>query len=209
MRSSVIPAGEHVPTADQRVVMNPVSWVHFEAILRARGDTSGPRMAFLDGALELMSPSKTHERIKSMIGCLIEAYAMETGIDLMPYGSWTLKKRAQKAGAEPDECYIVGTEQDKPSPDLAIEVVWTSGGLDKLEIYRRLEVGEVWTWIDGQIRVHLLRHGRYQRAVRSGLFPELDLPLLTSFLDQPTMNRAVRAYREALANSKSPPRRKR
>jgi len=43
---------------------------------------------------------------------------------------------------EPDECYLVG-DQDKSAPDLAIEVIGTSGGIDKLEIYRRLDVGEV------------------------------------------------------------------
>jgi hypothetical protein len=28
-------------------------------------------------------------------------------------------------------------------PDIAIEVVWTSGGIDKLEVYRGLDVPEV------------------------------------------------------------------
>jgi Uma2 family endonuclease len=56
-----------------------------------------------------------------------------------------------------DECYIVGPDQNKEVPDLALEVVWTSGGLDKLEIYRRLGVGEVWIWKDGRITVHALR----------------------------------------------------
>jgi hypothetical protein len=42
------------------------------------------RIAFLDGALEIMSPSKDHERIKSYIGRLIEAYALERDIHLSP-----------------------------------------------------------------------------------------------------------------------------
>jgi hypothetical protein len=48
-------------------------------------------MAYLEGALELLSPSKDHEQIKSYVGRLIEAYALARGIDLSPYGAWTLK----------------------------------------------------------------------------------------------------------------------
>jgi len=191
------PVGDHVPTADQRVVTYAVPWDHYEAQLAMRGDRSVPRMAYLEGALELMSPSKDHERIKSYIGRLIEAYALERGIDLSPYGAWTLKSAPENSGLEPDECYLVG-DQNKDTPDLAIEVVWTSGGIDKLEIYRRLAVREVWIWQDSQIEVHVLRQQRYELVEKSALFPDLDVPLLASFLDRPTALQAVKAFREAL-----------
>ena len=195
---ATIPAGEYVPTADQRVVMHGVPWSHYEAQLALRGEASSPRMAFLDGALELMRPSKEHERNKSYIGCLLEAYALERGIGLTPYGSWTLKSTPRQSGAEPDECYLVGADQNRERPDLVIEVVWTSGGIDKLEIYARLGVGEVWFWKDGRIEVHVLRGGRYESLKRSALFPDLDIDLLCSFLDRATALQAVRAFREAL-----------
>jgi Uma2 family endonuclease len=195
---SSIPAGEYVPTADQRVVTYGVPWTHYEAQLALRGDASVPRMAYLEGALELMSPSKEHERVRSLIGRLVETYAFERGIEFSPYGAWTLKHAPKQAGAEPDECYIIGVDQSKERPDLAIEVIWTSGGLDKLEIYRRLGVGEVWFWQDGRISVHLLKGDQYVAADRSGLFPDLDLEQLCSFLDRPTAFQAVNAFREAL-----------
>jgi Uma2 family endonuclease len=84
------------------------------------------------------------------------------------------------------------------TPHLAIEVVWTTGGIDKLEIYRRLGVGEVWFWKDGKIEVHVLRSGGYEGTERSVLFPALDLVQLCSFLDRPTALQAVRAFRDAL-----------
>jgi Uma2 family endonuclease len=191
------PAGEHVPTADQRLVVYSVPWSHYEAQLALRGDAPVPRIAYLDGVLEQMSPSKDHERIKSYIGRLLEAYAFERGIDLSPYGAWTLRSGPREAGVEPDECYIVG-DQRKDVPELAIEVVWTSGGIDKLEIYRRLGVGEVWFWTSGQIEVNVLQGERYVRSERSGLFPGLDVALLCSFLDRPTVSQAVRAFLVAL-----------
>lgn len=193
-----IPAGEYVPTADQRVIMHGVPWSHYEAQLALRGEGSSPRIAYLDGELELMSPSKDHERNKSYIGRLVEAYALERGLDLSPYGSWTLKSAPRQSGAEPDECYLVGADQDRERPDLVIEVVWTSGGIDKLEIYRRLGVSEVWFWKDERIEIHLLSGDQYERADRSALFPDLDIGLLGSFLDRPTALQAVRAFREAL-----------
>jgi len=195
---AIIPAGEYVPTADQRVVMHGSPWSHYEALLALRGEASSPRIAFLEGALELMTPSKDHERNKSFLGCLLEAYALERGIDLSPYGSWTLKSAPRQSGAEPDECYLVGADQGRDRPDLAIEVVWTSGGIDKLEIYARLGVGEVWFWREGRIEIHVLRGGRYEAAARSALFPDLDIDLLCSFLDRPTALQAVRAFRDAL-----------
>lgn len=198
MTQTSIPAGEHVPTADQRVVSYGVPWSHYETQLALRGEKAVPRIAYLDGALELMSPSKDHERIKSYIGCLIEAYALERGIDLSPYGAWTLKSAPKESGLEPDECYIVGDDQGKDAPDLAIEVVWTSGGIDKLEIHRRLGIAEVWRWKDGRIEVYLLRGSSYQKADRSALFLDLDVALLCSFLDRPTALQAVRAFRDRL-----------
>ena len=65
---------------------------------------------------------------------------MERDIDIMPYGSWLLESKVHRRGIEPDECYVLGEVTDPEVPDLAIEVVWTSGGLDKLEIYRKLRV---------------------------------------------------------------------
>ena len=199
LETVAVTPGERVETADQRIVMYGVPWSHFEVQLALRDDAAVPRFAYLDGTLQLLKPSKDHERLKSYLGRLLEAYALERDIDLSPYGAWTLKHAPAAAGLEPDECFIVGPDQDKPIPDLAIDVVWTRGGIDKLEIYRRLGVGEVWTWKDERIEVHVLEDDRFERAARSRLFPGLDLDLLVSLLDRPTVNQAIRALRQALA----------
>jgi Uma2 family endonuclease len=185
-------------TADQRIIMYGVPWPHYEAHLALRGERSVPRMSYLEGALELMTPSWDHERVKSYIGRLIEAYALEVGIDFSPYGAWTLKNAPKEAGAEPDECYIVGSEQRKDAPDMAIEVIWTSGGLDKLEIYRRLGVAEVVFWRQGRIEIHALGERGYERVQKSRFFPGLDFELLRSFLDRPTAAQAIRAFRDEI-----------
>lgn len=198
MRKASHSPGEHVPTADQRVVLYNVPWGHYEEQLRLRGDASVPRITYSRGALELMSPSRNHERLKSYIGRLIEGFALHAGIDLSPYGGWTLKSEPGQAGAEPDECYIIGPDQERDRPDLVIEVVWTSGGLDKLGVCLRLGIQEFWQWKSGRIEIHILREGQYVRVDRSELLPSLDAELLARFLDHPTAMQAVKAYRQVL-----------
>jgi hypothetical protein len=72
------------------------------------------------------------------------------------------------------------------------------GGIDRLEIYRRPGVGEVWIWEEGRLEVPLLRGDRCERAERSALFADLDVGQLAPFLDPPTALQALRAFREAL-----------
>jgi Uma2 family endonuclease len=189
--------GEYVPEADQRVVLHRVPWDHYEAHLAMRGDRPVPRISYLRGTLELMSPSREHERITSWLGRLIEVFAEERGIELSPYRSWTLE-HPEEAGAEPDECYIVGDDQSKTRPDLVIEVTWTSGGLDKLAVYESLGISEVWFWIEGRIEIHLLRAGRYERSDTSSWLAGIDLVQLCALVEIPKLGDAKRAYRAAL-----------
>jgi Uma2 family endonuclease len=184
--------------ADERLVMFNVPWSGFEAQLELRGERRVPRVAYLDGALELMSPSINHEGIAANIGSLVVTYALERGIDLQPYRSWLLKREVKKAGVEPDECFVFGEVHGPELPDLAIEVIWTHGGIDKLEIYRRLGVSEVWFWRKGAIAIFALRDGKYEEVPRSVHLPDLDLPQLLSFAERIPVTQAIRAYRDAL-----------
>jgi Uma2 family endonuclease len=194
-----IPPGEYVPTADQRIVLHGCSWADFQTLLRVRGERRY-RMAYLDGVVEIMGASRGHEGKKCMIGALLEAYCVDRDIPITPYGSWHLDSQPDEAAAEPDECYVFAADpKTKSAPDLAIEVVWTSGGIDKLEIYRRLQVPEVWFWIDGTIAVHVLSPTGYVRQPRSACLPALDLELLCRLLELPTPNEGMRELRAALA----------
>jgi Uma2 family endonuclease len=182
---------------DHVVFLRDVSWDDYEALLRMRGDHSAPRISYLEGEVEIMSPSRTHEGIKSLIGCLVETYCLEQGIRFQPLGSWTLKERPKQRGAEADECYIFG-DQDAERPHLAIDLVSTSGRIDKLDIYRKLGVAEVWYWRKGRIQPYQLQGEHYLPIAASQVLPGLDLDLLQRFLDQPTAYDAILAYRQVL-----------
>ncbi len=203
MRALDTPAREDASRCeDHFVLLQGATWADYQRILEIRGDRSAPRVAYAQGMLEIMSPSQDHERIKSLIGRLVEAYCFERGIEFTTVGSWTLERKELDRGVEPDECYVFGSVADAARPDLAIEVVWTSGRLDKLDIYRHLGVREVWYWRAGALSCHVLRDDRYEQTLRSEVLAGLDLALLARFLDRPTTSAAIHAYREALRSAR-------
>jgi Uma2 family endonuclease len=191
---------DHVetPLDDQIVVLRGATWLDYRRVLEMRGEVSSPRVAFLEGALELMTASRAHEELKFKIGRLLEVWCLENGIEFSGYGSWTLEGGERDRAVEPDECYVFGDVREPEQPDLAIEVVWTSGGVDKLEIYRKLGVREVWFWRRGQLTAHVLRGDAFVQASTSEVLPGIDLAELASFLDRPTASQAMREYRGAV-----------
>jgi Uma2 family endonuclease len=190
---------DDTPVDDKIVVVRGLSWSDYQRLLEVRGEASVPRYAYLEGELEIMTPSLPHESIKSRIGRLLEVWCLEQGIDFSPCGSWTLENKAKESGIEPDECYVFGDLGEPTKPDLAIEVVWTSGGVKKLDIYFKLGVREVWFWRRGRISVHGLEPDGCAEAPASRVLPGIDLEHLVSFLDRPSASQAMREYRAALA----------
>jgi Uma2 family endonuclease len=188
-----------IPDEDHIIHFDGVSWEDYERLLAMRGDCSAPRITYLEGLVEIMAPSRSHESIRSFLGRLLETWLVEKDIEFTTLGSWTLKRRKDERGAEADECYVFGPDPDEDQyPDLAIEVVWTHGRIDKLEVYRKLGVREVWYWRDGSLQPYALRGQRYEPIEGSEVLPRLDLGQFVSFMDRPTTSAAIRDYRAAL-----------
>lgn len=185
-------------TIDQRIFFD-FDWDEFQRFLEIRSERGGNRITYLDGVMEIMSPSHVHEGIKSRLGRLLELWASHEDVEITAWGSTTLKKKSRKAGAEPDECYVIGRSDWPGRPDLAIEVNWTSGGLDKLEVYDRLEVPEVWFWENDRLTVFVRKpRGGYARRSKSALLPTLDLETFSAHVADPDQPRAVRTFLAAL-----------
>jgi Uma2 family endonuclease len=197
------PALEHVPSRDDTshdhvVVFERATWADYQRFLQLRGNRPTPRIFYSEGMLEIMSPGKAHERIKSVAGRLVEAWCLFRGIEITAFGSWTIESSEAERGAEPDECYVIGDAVDPERPDLAIEVVWTSGGIDKLDVYRKLAVREIWIWKSGAFSAYALRGERYEAIEHSEALPGIDLTELARFVEITPMTRAVREYRAEL-----------
>jgi Uma2 family endonuclease len=184
---------------DQLVVLNGVEWKTYCA-LRELFDSPGVRMTYLKGALEIMSPSRRHEGYKKRIARLLELFALERSIPLSGYGSTTFRKALAERGLEPDECYVLGRELgDDDFPDIALEVVLSSGGINKLEVYRGLGVREVWFWHEGRFHLHALGpDGYYSPIGRSALIPDLDFAELAALAEEPEQLAALKRYQSRL-----------
>ena len=185
---------------EQRVVLYGVDWGQYEALLDVLADDFPTlRLSYLEGTLEIMTNSPEHEDLKKMIGMLVEAYLQETRTRFHAGGSTTFSKAAKQRGLEPDECYCLGAK--KEFPDLAIEVVISSGLVDKLEIYRGLGVAEVWQWQAEQFSIYHLRPTGYEQIPTSELLPNLDMALLARYVKPEKQFDAVMTFRDSIRTS--------
>ncbi len=78
--------------AEERVILNNISWKTFERLLAEAGDHRSTRFYYLDGMLELMSPLARHEGSNRFVESLITAIAEELGMNLRKLGSLTMKR---------------------------------------------------------------------------------------------------------------------
>ncbi|MDF0556518.1 Uma2 family endonuclease [Kamptonema sp. UHCC 0994] len=179
-----------------RALLSNVTWETLEKLDVDLAET-GAHLTYLDGYLEIMAPlSDAHEEPKKTLGQLLEIYMRMKNIRFYARGSTTIGMKELGARKEPDESYCLGTR--KSVPDLAIEVIVTSGGIDTLEIYRRVGVGEVWFWEDGVISVYCLGSTGYELVSKSTLLPELDLRLIEFYSRMGDQYDAVNAFMQLL-----------
>ncbi len=202
--------------AVSRVLLTGVSWSTYEALV-TESDRRGSRFTYLRGVLEILSPSREHEQVKTLLGRMIEMVTLEGRIAIASGGSTTLRSHRKQAGVEPDECYFVANEAKvrardsfdaarDPPPDLAIEMDITSSFLDQLEIYSALGVPEVWLCDGRRVRVFVLGdEGSYSETARGFSFPFLPLSAMEAVLagrgevDETT---PIHSFRESLAGLK-------
>ncbi|MGI8909209.1 MAG: Uma2 family endonuclease, partial [Rubrobacteraceae bacterium] len=96
-------------------------------------------------------------------------------------------------GFEPDSCFYIQNEESirgktridlsvDPPPDLVIEVDITSPSLDKLPIYARIGVPEIWRYDGEKIAILKLEDEDYLEVAKSAALPSLTGEVLTRFV---------------------------
>lgn len=139
------------------ILLQNIHWSKFEEIISNLGEHHASQVAYDQGILEIIVALPEHEYFKSAMGDLIKALAEELNIEYEAFGSTTWKKQKQMAGAEPDECFYIQNLSaiirkldinwnQAPPLDLVIEIDITSKSLERLPIYARLGVPEVWRY---------------------------------------------------------------
>jgi Uma2 family endonuclease len=184
---------------DQHLVYSGITWEQFKLIQTGFSNSTGIRLFYYKETIEILMPGRAHETVSRFIGFLISLFCLEYSIEFEPTGSMT-QQREGEVSVEPDESYCFGTS--KPTPDLVIEVIFTSGSPKKLQRYQALEIPEVWFWQDGVFSLYRLRDRNYEAISRSEI-PELaglDIDLLTRcvLIAQKSRLEAANAFRNSL-----------
>ena len=180
-------------TSDQRVVLQGVRWETYERLLADQQESSGTRLTYDCGTLEIMSPSFGHENLNRSIARLFELLASEMEMDFLAAGSTTFRRSDLLKGFEPDSSYYIRNidairnpdEIDlsvDPPPDLVIEVEVTNPVISKLPIFAAAGVPEVWLYRDDRIEVLALESGTYHQKNETSFLPGVTDSVLSEFV---------------------------
>jgi Uma2 family endonuclease len=178
--------------ADPQVVLPNVSWETYERLLEDLSDCSVPHLTYDRGVLEIMSPTREHERFNP-VNLIVEIVALELDIHIEVLGSTTFKRRDVESGFEPDSCFYVANAariggksridlSTDPPPDLVVEIDITSSSLPRMPIYARIGVPEVWQYDGSSLRISKLQGVGYVSVDRSLAVPILTNQVLNEFL---------------------------
>ena len=181
--------------ADSFLIRENVSWKEYEDLLEQVGEATWLRIAYDDGTLEIMTVGPKHEKFATLIEGLVGVIRLRLRMNIVFFGSSTMRKEKKRKGIEPDACFYVQTaealgnrmdldfEKDPP-PDVAVEVDVTRHSISKFGIYAGLGVPEVWIYDGKELKIHLLEQDEYLPAIESQALPILSGPILSKFLSQ-------------------------
>ncbi len=164
---------------DQTLSLAGMSWTDYEKF--DSQEYPGFRVSFFNGVITLVSPSQNHEMIAETINYLIVAYCKKINLLYYPMRSTRLSNKPL-AGKEPDVSFAFGTKKDLP--DLAVEVIFSSGSVEDLKKYQSLGVAEIWFWQDHQITFYQLTEGKYIETTSSLFLSDLVAKDLAGFINR-------------------------
>ncbi len=208
----------------QRLVLDGVSWREYTRMLRAFAERPGYRLTYDRGTLEIMSPLFEHEADAELLGRFVNVLTEELGIPAQSGRSTTLRRQRMRRGLEPDHSWWIAHEarirgkrridlRVDPPPDLAIEVDVTSRSINRMAIYARLGVPEVWRLCARGLTFQVLQpNGQYAEQAHSLTFPLFTPADLTSYMALRTQygeTEVVRRFRvfarQRIAGAGAPP----
>ena len=172
----------------QSVAMTDLCWGDYLRVLAGRDRLRrGARVTFDAGRLEIMTISSPHDRLKYYLGRIIDTLSEELSIEIVGQGQTTISREDLDRGFEPDAWYYVQnatrmrTTRDldftrDPPPDLAVDVEISRSALDRLDLYARMGVPEVWRHDFTTLTVlHLNADATYSERLTSLSFPQVPL----------------------------------
>lgn len=201
-----------IPPPQSRFLLHGVPWEAY-VLLRDAPENYHVRMTFDRGELEIMSPTRRHERISKLIGRLIEAWADHHDIPIEGCQTMTIRREDLERGLEPDQCYYIENEAavradveldftKDPPPDLALEVDVSPGDIGKPSLYAALGVPELWRYENRKLSVYRLSsEGTYVPSPQSGSltgFPLKEAERIVHQLGTASHTALVKSFRQRM-----------
>lgn len=201
---------------ETNLTLQGIRWETYQALLQDLAETSRKRLTYDREILEIMTPLPEPEINKRFLGRIVETATEVLGLEIYSWGSVTLMRKDLQRGIEPDECYYISREatmrgkltldlNHDPPPDLAIEIDITSSSLNRLDIYAKLGITEVWRF-DGQtLFIYILQDEVYQQQEKSQVLSVLNRSEILQFLNQRQEmgeNALLKKFRQWLENKK-------
>lgn len=194
------------------LILDDISWEKYEQLLDIFAEYPAIRMTYDQGKLEIITPLPEHERSSWTLGRLIVILSEELDLEIIGLKSTTWTSKLKAVGKEADECFYIQNEAKMrgkvkidlavdPPPDLVIEIDLTHSFIDKMSIYNKLKVPEVWQYQNGKITIYLLNQdqGQYQESETSlafSLFPVKQLANFVKIDDQKGENAKMKEFRQ-------------
>ncbi|HXV60301.1 MAG TPA: Uma2 family endonuclease [Vicinamibacteria bacterium] len=183
---------ERLP-GNSTLILRDVSWDDYESLLAAVGETAGVRISYDEGTLQIMTLSPKHESYGRLLERLVDRLSVRLGVEIVSFGSSTIRRKGRRKGTEPDACFYVqsapaiGPRIDldfdrDPPPDIAVEIDVQHDSLGKFSLYAAMGVPEIWRYDGVALTMHRLEGDHYVLAPASIAFPVLDAQTLTRFL---------------------------
>jgi Uma2 family endonuclease len=179
--------------ARQMLTLDGITWEQYVTISDALPDWPGLRITFDGERLELMSTSQRHERIKKLIGQMIEMLTLELDYDRQSGGNVTFRREDLEKGLEPDECYWIARAREMigvddwdpavhPPPDLAVEIDVKSRSISRQPIYAALGVPELWRYDGTNLQALRLDVGGQPSGCEAGQYVPIEHSVALPFL---------------------------
>ena len=182
---------------DSRLILADQTWDSYEKISEAVGENGGLRISFdPKGMLEIMTLSTEHESLAEMIKRFVDRISVAKNLDILFFGSATIKKSRRIVGSEPDACFYIQNaaqigEKNKidfsidPPPDVVAEIDWRHDSFYKFPIYAALGVPEIWRYDGTRATFYKLENGeKYVEIEISIALPMLTARVLGDFLNR-------------------------
>ncbi len=181
--------------AEQRVLLQNISWQTFKTMLAEMGSERGTRLAYDEATVEIMTPLMPHEHSNRLIETFVGVLCEELRLEIKRTGSLTLTRDDLERGAEPDSSYYIQNESlvrekeeidlaSDPPPDLVLEVEYSRSRIDKLQLYASMGIPEFWRYNGRVLRIYRLEQERYLECNSSPTFAPVPVTEIPRFISE-------------------------